>query len=153
MLYLVRHAKAGSRSTWEGDDRDRPLTDAGRRQAEGLADRLASLATGLLVSSPYLRCRQTLDPLAARLGRRIGSDERLAEEQGFEGALELLGTLPDGSVLCSHGDVIPDTIAALERRGTTIAGTPDWRKGSVWLLLRDGAAGVTRAAAWPPPDV
>ncbi len=83
----------------------------------------------------------------------MATDDRLAEEQGFDGALELLATLPEGSVLCSHGDVIPDTIGALERRGTTIAGTPEWRKASVWVLLREGAQGITRAAAWPPPDV
>lgn len=153
MLYLVRHAKAGSRSTWEGDDRERPLTDAGRHQAQALADRLASLATGLLVSSPYLRCRQTLDPLAARRGTTVASDERLAEEQGFEGALELLSTLPDGSVLCSHGDLIPDTIGALQRRGCEIVGEPNWRKASVWVLQRNADGQVVEATAWPPPDV
>ena len=153
MLYLVRHAKAGSRSTYEGDDRDRPLTDAGRRQAEALAERLAPLAVGALVSSPFTRCHETLAPLASRLGHDITLDDRLAEERGFEGALALLAELPDGSVLCSHGDVIPDTIGALARRGCTIAGEPEWGKASVWVLLRDVADGITRAAAWPPPAV
>jgi 8-oxo-dGTP diphosphatase len=151
MLYLVRHAKAGSRADWNDDDRERPLSDGGWRQAAALADRLAPLALGTLVSSPYVRCRQTLEPLATRLGRDIATDARLAEDRGFAGALELLDELPDGSVLCSHGDVIPDTIGALERRGCAIAGVPDWRKASVWVLLRDEQGGVTRAAAWPPP--
>lgn len=153
MLYLVRHAKAGSRSEWVGDDRDRPLTAAGQRQAVALATRLAPLTHGALVSSPYVRCMQTIEPLAASLGNTVLGDERLAEDTGFVGALALLGELPDGSVLCSHGDVIPDTIGALERRGCVFAGTPDWRKASVWILHRDAQGTITRAACWPPPEV
>ena len=153
MLYLIRHAKAGSRSTWEGDDRARPLSGAGRLQADALATRLSALATGRLVSSPYLRCVQTLEPLAAMLGTTVELDERLAEETGFAGALMLLSTLPEGSVLCSHGDVIPDTISALERRGCAFAGAPEWRKASVWVVGREASGAITRAAAWPPPNV
>jgi len=152
MLYLVRHAKAGSRHEWRGDDRQRPLSKEGRRQADALARKLARLAEGQLLSSPYVRCEQTLEPLASVVRLPIVLDERLAEATGFEGALELLTQAPDGSVLCSHGDVIPDTIAALERRGCTFVGEPDWRKASVWALRRDDQGQVVEATAWPPPD-
>jgi len=152
MLYLVRHAKAGSRQEWRGDDRQRPLSKEGRRQADSLARKLARLVEGQLVSSPYIRCEQTLEPLASVVRLPIVLDERLGEATGFEGALELLATLPDGSVLCSHGDVIPDTMAALERRGCTFVGEPDWRKASVWVLRRDEAGQVVEATAWPPPE-
>ncbi|MEN9645885.1 MAG: hypothetical protein RL238_2554 [Actinomycetota bacterium] len=151
MLYLVRHAKAGSRSQWVGDDRPRPLTDAGRLQADRLADLLAPLATGDLVSSPYLRCVQTIEPLGERVGRTVRADDRLAEDTGFEGALELLAELPDGSVLCSHGDVIPATIGALQRRGCEIHTEPDWRKASTWVLTRDEHGAITDAACLAPP--
>ena len=53
MLYLVRHAKAGDRTAWKGDDRLRPLSKEGRRQADSLARKLARLTTGQIVSSPY----------------------------------------------------------------------------------------------------
>jgi 8-oxo-dGTP diphosphatase len=152
MLYFVRHAKAGSRSQWVGDDRLRPLSDKGRAQSEALAAQLADVATGVLVSSPYLRCVETLQPLAERVDGAVRADDRLAEDTGFAGALELLGELPDGSVVCSHGDVIPETIGALQRRGTTIVGEPDWRKASVWALTRDAAGEITHATAWPPPQ-
>ncbi len=152
MLYLIRHAKAGSRSRWTGDDRPRPLTDNGEAQAEVLANRLVDVAIGDFVSSPYLRCVQTITPLAERRGSEVRVDDRLAEETGFHGALELLAQLPDGSVLCSHGDVIPETIAALERRGCRILTEPDWRKASVWVLTRDADGRITEAAATPPPD-
>ena len=155
MLYLVRHAKAGSRRDWVGDDRPRPLTPDGWRQAALVGERLQPVATGSLVSSPYLRCMQTLQPLADLIGRTVEPDERLAEETGFAGALELLATLPDGSVLCSHGDVIPDTIGALERRGCRIVGIPEWRKASVWVIDRTGIGPtstiVSATPTAPPP--
>ena len=151
MLFVVRHAHAGDRSGWHLDDRERPLSRRGEAQADAIADRLAPLAAGLLLSSPYLRCVQTLQPLAARLGHDVETDERLAEDTGFTGAIDLLHSAPDGSVLCSHGDVIPDTIGALQRRGCRIDGAPDWRKGSVWALhLEQGA--IVSATSWPPPD-
>ena len=151
-LYLVRHAKAGSRRDWSGDDRLRPLSKAGWKQAEALAKRLHTEASGQLYSSTYLRCIQTVEPLAKRLKTRIVADDRLAEEAGFDGALELLATLPSGSVLCSHGDVIPETIAALERRGCAFLSPPEWRKASVWLLDRNRLGQVITAKAWPPPN-
>lgn len=151
MLFLVRHAKAGTRSDWDGDDSARPLTGKGRRQAISIAQRLAPLAAGVPISSPSVRCVQTLEPLAALLGVAVDTDLKLAEGAGFEGALELLATAPDGTVLCSHGDIIPETIAALERRGCVIVGEPDWRKASVWQLRRDDDGSIREATAWPPP--
>ena len=82
----------------------------------------------------------------------INTDERLAEDSGFDGAIQLLASVPDGSVLCSHGDVIPATIEALQRRGCEITTPPDWRKASVWVLDRNEHGQVVSAACWPPPD-
>ncbi len=153
MLYLVRHAKAGSRRDWEGDDCERPLTPADVVQAQALAERLRPLARGLLLSSPYVRCVQTLEPLAATLGTTVRADERLAEACAYAPVIELLSTVPAGTVLCSHGDLIPETIDALVRRGCVVAGAADWRKASVWVLHRDDEGAVSRAACWPPPDI
>lgn len=152
LVYLVRHAKAGSRSDWDGPDELRPLSAKGRKQSIALGRRLAAGSGPRLISSPYLRCVQTLEPLAAALAQPIEIDERLAEGNDFRGTLELLSAIPDGSVLCSHGDVIPETIAALERRGCRFVTAPDWRKASVWVLSRDAGGEVTEAAAWPPPE-
>lgn len=153
-IYLVRHAKAGDRSAWQGDDTIRPLSGKGRRQAVALSDRLFDLIAAhpdaQLMSSPYIRCMQTLEPLAARLHSHVVADERLAEGYDRDGALELISTLPNGSVLCSHGDVIPDVMAALQRRHTEIIGDPDWRKGTVWVLARENGE-VTEASVWAPP--
>jgi 8-oxo-dGTP diphosphatase len=149
-LYLVRHAKAGERATWTGDDGARPLSKKGWAQAAVVAEQLARLGIAELRSSPYVRCRQTLEPLAARLGLPVVDDDRLAEGQPFEPVLELLLTASPGTVLCSHGDLIPETVAALVRRGMQLATPPDWRKATVWVLdRRDGA--IERGEVWPPP--
>ena len=152
-LYVVRHAKAGQRDRWEGDDELRPLSGKGRKQSAALADRLVSLGPTRLVSSRYVRCRETLEPLAAMLDLTVESDDRLAEGASFEESLSLVEELPDGAVLCSHGDVIPDLINALVRRGMKVHDEPDWRKASVWLLERDSAGTVTDGRVWPPPAI
>jgi 8-oxo-dGTP diphosphatase len=152
MLYLVRHAKAGSRSNFRGDDRMRPLSPPGYRQAQGLADRLIADGVKSLVSSPFLRCIETLQPTAQAIGVEIAIDDRLSEGRSVSDAIELLEALPDFVAACSHGDVIPETIAALERRGCEIMSPPEWRKGSVWVLDRSPDGEFTKAYAWPPPD-
>lgn len=148
--FLIRHAKAGSRHKWEGDDGQRPLSNAGRRQAEGIARRLADETVTSLWSSPSRRCVETLEPLAAQAGLEVTSDDRLAEAASLSGALDLLRTAGDGAVLCSHGDVVPDLVDGLIQRGATIVGEPDWRKASIWVLQLDGDD-VTELRPEPPP--
>jgi 8-oxo-dGTP diphosphatase len=151
-IYLVRHAKAGERVHDAHDDRKRPLSKRGWAQAAAVADALvADGATGPLISSPFTRCRQTLEPLGVKLGLEVSKDKALAEEQPFEPLLDLLQRTPPGSVLCSHGDMIPDAIAALQRRGCEISTEPQWKKASVWVLERAADGSFLTAAAWPPP--
>lgn len=153
MLYLVRHAKAGSRRDFSGNDRLRPLSPAGRRQADALVPGLTKAGVKTFVSSPYLRCVETLAPTAKAIGVPVEVDERLPEGRSYVGVLELLEALPDATAICSHGDVIPETIAALQRRGCEITTPPDWRKASVWVLERDADGDIVTAEAWPPPEV
>ena len=150
IVRLIRHAKAGSRFDYVGDDRERPLNKKGRGQAEAIAERLAPLAPSRLVSSPYLRCRQTLEPLATRCGLPVVADARFAEAVSFHVALDQLQAMPTGSVVCSHGDVIPAVIDALLRRGAELTAEPDPRKGVTWELHRvDGE--FVRVHVVPPP--
>ena len=152
MIFLVRHAKAGHRDPAVDDDRPRPLTPGGWEQSKALIDPLIAAGAGApLLSSPYIRCVQTLEPLAERLGATVIADERLAEDMPFKPLLELMQETADGSVLCSHGDMIPDVMAALERRGCAITTEPNWKKGAVWVLERNKKGRFVSAAAWPPP--
>ena len=150
-LYLVRHAKAGERRLWTDDDLHRPLSKKGWKQSELLAKRLAKLEPQALLSSPYVRCVQTLEPLAKRLDTTVTIDQRLCEDEPVGPVLEMLTDAPAGAVLCSHGDIIPATILALERSGTKLSTQPDWRKASVWVLRRNKKGVIVHATAWPPP--
>ncbi len=150
-LYLVRHAKAGERRAWRGDDVDRPLSKKGWKQSEMLGKRIAGLSPNALLTSPYVRCVQTLEPLAKRTGLDIGIDQRLCEDEPVEPVLELIAELGDGSVMCSHGDVIPAAILALQHSGTKLRTPTDWRKASVWVLKRDKRGHIVHATVWPPP--
>jgi 8-oxo-dGTP diphosphatase len=151
-VYVVRHAKAGSRERWDGDDVDRPLSKNGRAQADALARRLRKVVTPTLLSSPYLRCVQTLEPLAELLETKVAADDRLAEGAPFEPVVDLVLSAPAGTVLCSHGDVIPDLVSALHRRGAHLTTDADWRKATVWVLSREHGR-IASMAAWPPPEI
>jgi 8-oxo-(d)GTP phosphatase len=137
---LVRHARAGDRAEWVGDDRLRPLDKKGRRQADRIADTLAKLGVDRLVSSPYLRCTQTLEPAAERLGLGLEQRNELAEGGTAAGVLalleELAGSLP---ALSTHGDVLEDVL-----------GDRPCKKGSAWIVtVTDGRLRPERYLAPP----
>lgn len=150
-LYVIRHAKAGKKSQWNGPDMYRPLDDVGRIQAKALAHKIAAVAPTWLVSSPFLRCMQTLEDLSELMGLPVLADDRLAEDKDITAVIQMLEQAPEGAVMCSHGDMIPAIIRTLENRGMTVTSTPDWRKAAVWVIERNGAT-FTSAAAWPPPS-
>lgn len=123
MLALVRHAWAGNRKAWTVDDRLRPLDARGLEQARRLPELLAPLAPERIVSSPYLRCVQTLEPLAAALGKPVEALEPLAEGReagGIELLRELLGA---DAVACVHGSM--RYALSVDRR---------FPKGAVWIF-------------------
>jgi 8-oxo-dGTP diphosphatase len=149
--YLVRHAKAGARSAWVEDDRLRPLSKAGRRQAEALATVFRGLEVDRVISSPYVRCVQTVRPLALDRGLPVETSEALAEGASPDRALALLEeTVHTPAVLCTHGDVVPAVVLHLAEAGTDLLGERDWKKGSVWVLERQDGR-VERARYLPPP--
>jgi len=150
--YLVRHGKAGSRSAWTEDDRLRPLSKAGRRQADALVPIFRGLDVARVISSPYVRCIQTVRPLALDRGLPVETSEALAEGAPLEGVLELVEVAAGTpTVLCTHGDVVPAVVLHLHERGVLLEGERDWKKGSVWALdRRDGQ--VVRARYDPPPE-
>lgn len=152
-LYMVRHAKAGERRLWTGDDIDRPLSKKGWKQSELIGKRLAKIGPSKLVSSPYVRCIQTLEPLGKLIDQKVKVEQRLCEDEPFEPVLELLRELPAHSVLSTHGDIIPATMEALTRRGMKLNTPPDWRKSAVWVLNRNKKGDIVHATVWPPPVI
>ena len=126
---LVRHASAGHRLDWEHDDRLRPLDARGRRQSADLVALLRPLGLRRILSSPYVRCVQTVEPLAAALGLEVELDERLKEGKG-DAAAELLRE--DGVVCCTHGDIVE----ALVGRGLKKAAAAVLEDGEVVRTIR-----------------
>jgi len=78
---LLRHGRSTSNTAGvlAGRSEGVDLDDKGREQAAGLIDRIGDLPIRALVCSPMLRCRSTLEPLAAALFLEPLIDERLAE--------------------------------------------------------------------------
>ena len=152
-VYLVRHAKAGDRRTWTGDDLSRPLSKSGRRQAKALVRVLSSRAVARILSSPAIRCVDTVRPLADQRGLPVEPRDELLERAPLSALFELLVELRSTpSVLCTHGDLIPAAIEHLEAEGALVGPDRGWKKGSVWVLERE-AGMVVRATYIPPPEV
>ena len=147
-LLVVRHADALGRHGWRPDDRLRPLTDKGFAQARGLIDLLADHRIELIVSSPAVRCVQTVEPLAAERGLTVVEDNALWEGMPLAPVRRLAADL-DHAVLCFHGDLIPALIDLLIVEGM-VAVDRDAKKGSTWVLEREGAT-FTRGTYLPPP--
>jgi phosphohistidine phosphatase SixA len=100
-LLVVRHARAGDRSAWLGDDRLRPLDKRGRKQARALVEALEPFAVERILSSPYLRCVETVEPLARSRGIEITLCDELGEGR-VEGIALALSAAGEPVVLCVH---------------------------------------------------
>ncbi|MBA3373469.1 MAG: histidine phosphatase family protein [Actinomycetota bacterium] len=148
-ILLVRHAHAGNSDAWVGDDRIRPLSPKGVRQSRGLVKLLDDRPIGTIHSSPFVRCTQTVEPLAAARGLAVLPMQALAEGSG-DAALRLVRDLAEGdATLCTHGDIIPLVLQGLGDEGLALPRNARWQKGSVWVLRADGE-GCWQAAYLPP---
>lgn len=152
VIVLVRHARAGKRSEWRGDDRLRPLDVSGQRQAAELARQLAVFAPDRVLTADRTRCVQTVEPLAQRLGLPLRVEPQFSDEAyedgptGTANALLALAKPNTVSVVCSQGLTIPELI---DRLGAGVRSS-DTRKGAWWVLpVVDGD--VIATDYYPPP--
>ncbi|MGW5438301.1 NUDIX hydrolase [Nocardia asteroides] len=139
-VLLVRHAKAGKRSRFDGPDALRPLEPAGARQAKELTPNLLAFGASEIHSADPLRCIQTVTPLAEQLNIEINC-EPMFSEQGYDSAKSsarqrFLSLVTDRGVpvVCSQGGVIPDLTDWLATRSGLTLPPARNRKGSVWAL-------------------
>jgi len=117
-LLLLRHAKAEKRRDWDGPDPLRPLTTRGLQQAEALSARLQSTPLAQILTSPYLRCRQTVEPLAATRGLDPESQACLAKGERPEKAFAQLLAAEGGTILCcGHAEQLEEISALAVERG------------------------------------
>jgi len=148
-LLLVRHARAGSRSDWDGPDDLRPLDEKGLAQAQRLAEVLPVFAPTAILSARRTRCEETVAPLAERLGLDVQPLDELGEEEFnadpaagmavLERLLEPRST-PGVTVVCSQGGAIPAALLNLgvhwegSSKAAAVRLFPPAAKGSVWSL-------------------
>jgi phosphohistidine phosphatase SixA len=123
-ILLVRHAMAGDPSQWQGDDRVRPLDELGTRQAGALVDALAVYELARIVSSPFARCVQTVEPLAKARGLEIELDEQLGADHLHDVPRVLDRLKGQSAAVCTHGDL-------------PWLGDRNFKKGSTWVLDDD----------------
>jgi phosphohistidine phosphatase SixA/8-oxo-dGTP pyrophosphatase MutT (NUDIX family) len=108
-LIVVRHAKASPRDE-DLDDLLRPLTEAGHARAAQLRDLLAPFGVRKVISSPALRCTQTLEPYADQVGAFLEIDDRLGEDTKASAVQRAVTGLTDVKkpvALCSHRPTMP----------------------------------------------
>ena len=150
-FYVVRHAKAGSRSHWSSDDRQRPLNKKGEKQADALVKLLRPFSITEIHSSPYLRCVQTVLPLARARRLEVKQSDSLAEGHGLAGLSEFFGDRSlDGVVLSTHGDITWELVEDLVQRHVVKAGEGGFEKGSTWVVEVDDGVPV-KARYLPAP--
>jgi 8-oxo-dGTP diphosphatase len=158
-VLLVRHASAGSRSRWEGEDKERPLDERGWAQAEQLVRPLSRFDVDRIITADYVRCRQTVEPLSEAIGVPIEEDP-LFSERGYPArepeAVHLVRKLGEelgSTVVCSQGDVIPDLLERLAAEDhVDLPESENIKKGSFFSLTFDGPR-LFSAEYFPPPPV
>jgi len=156
---MVRHGSAGERSTWAGDDRERPLDSLGDEQADRLVPLLAAYGIKRVLSADVLRCLETIGPYAEETRLTVESEPLLSEsgygtqpDLAVERLLELLRTQVPSAV-CSQGKTIPGLITAAYL--ALNAKPPDdasVRKGGLLVLhlQNGGEPNVVASERWDP---
>jgi len=150
-IYLIRHAHAGSRPAWRGEDAARPLSAKGIAQAEAINRALRHEPIRRIASSPAVRCIETVAPLADRLGLRVERRDQLFEGGDADEVLALLlSWAKRNPAVSSHGDLIPKIVRRLIASGMKTKDANISQKGSVWVLEVDGGK-VVKGRYVPPP--
>ena len=165
-VLLVRHARAGHRESWDGDDDTRPLDGKGDKQAQALVGELAPFLATRVHSAPLERCRATVAPLATALGVEVVDEPALAEdayrdhpaaarrriiELAESASLSRSGSSKSSAlVVCSQGGVIPGVLRSLAARSDLPMKGVSTPKAAYWLLSFDGRR-LVQADPYPAP--
>jgi len=138
-ILLVRHGRAGKKADWRASDELRPLDRYGRDQAQWLVGPLTAMSPGRILSSPYLRCRQSVEPLAEKLGLLLELSHELVPESGGR-CCELINRLSRASssevcVVCTHGETLGFVLGRLVAEGgVRLVRSPPGAKACIWTL-------------------
>jgi phosphohistidine phosphatase len=154
-LYLLRHGIAVDPVTPNyGTDADRPLTPEGERKLRQIAEAMEALKLSfdLILSSPYLRARQTAELVAQVLGerKRLEMSDSLTPGSSAKKLVELLNHLqprPESVLLVGHEPYLSGLISLLVsgREGCAVV----MKKGGLCKLSAEPLAyGRCAALEW-----
>lgn len=121
-LILLRHAKATPRDEWSGEEAKRPLLPDGEKQAKRLVGVLSAYSPKRLVTSPWKRCHQTVEPYAKAKKRKLIERSQLTElsstlsPRKTKHAVEQLFDETKSALLCSHRPALPAITQTLATR-------------------------------------
>ena len=124
-LILLRHAKATPRNDWSGEEAKRPLLPEGKTQAKRLVAILKSFGPKRLVTSPWTRCWQTVEPYAKACDKTLISRSQLTEltsslsPRKTTKAVQDLFDSQNSALLCSHRPALPTITQTLATRANT----------------------------------
>jgi broad specificity phosphatase PhoE len=123
----------------------------GRQQALGLIEQLTDEPIDRIVTSPFVRCRQSVEPLAEQRRLPVDLADELAEGAPLADALRLVDKVTnENAVLCTHGDVADALLSHFAAQGIPLGKAPKLEKGSTWELDVDDGA-IVAARYHPPP--
>ena len=157
-VVVVRHASAGDKHAWAGDDADRPLDRKGLAQSVTIGSLLTAYGVGRAGSADVRRCRETLDPLARAAGVDVDVLPATTAaafdddpEKGARAVLDLVTSTSEAAAWCGQREVIPRLTAALcEWLGGTDPGRrSQLGKGGMLVLHLDEAGAVTAVERLP----
>ena len=120
MIVVLRHAWAGDSSEWVGDDLRRPLDKRGRRQADELVGLLEPYPIDRILSSPAIRCVQTVEPLARARGLSIEVRDELSEGRQHADGSALVRSLAGTPVVSCHGGLSNVLCGESQKKGAVL---------------------------------
>jgi broad specificity phosphatase PhoE len=158
VVYVVRHACAGHKDQWRGDDAERPLDPGGVAQAVALAGLLAQRPLRRLLSSPAVRCVETLVPLAERTGLAVETTAALGVDSPTADVIALLvDPAAEEAVFCTHGEVMRPLLHWLRNLGALIHADDATEerllaKGTAWAVGLGDRVTLSHLAPLPIVD-
>jgi 8-oxo-dGTP diphosphatase len=165
-LIVARHASAGRKADWPGEDAVRPLDHRGEADARVLAGLLACFAPAArVISSPALRCTETVRPYADEFGGTVEAQACLipfgrspdfpSRTEQADALRHLLSALVEQrrpAVLCLHRENLPEVLAqvcAALGAPAAVPADPALPKGGFWVahVIKEGIGGAGELAA------
>lgn len=120
-LVILRHATATPRASWAGEEAKRPLLPEGKKQSKRLITLLDAYGPKRLVTSPWARCQQTVEPYSKKTKRTLIERSQLTELSNERGPRKTKNVIEDtfgqtkNALICSHRPALPTIIEAFAK--------------------------------------